>query len=200
MAFGDFVPSISRSRLNLVVPPSVRRRFSLLRVVLQPHTPTTPAENVQAQIFDQLSTSILSPGPGIIPAPSQSNTPSNTGTLQPNTQSNSEGTTISTGAIVGGAVGGLAVLCSFAFAVFWLVRRKKNANAHAKSESDSDTYMAYKPELEAYERERQRAELFGRGMTPEMSSQGPAAYDTPSRRLHYPLMTPVELPAAGGWK
>ncbi|KAK4098654.1 hypothetical protein N658DRAFT_212674 [Parathielavia hyrcaniae] len=172
-----------------------------------PTSSTTSTTSTSSSTSASTSQQSLSPGPAITSGPSQSDSPSNTGTSVPNTQSSLENTAISTGAIVGGAVGGLAVLCSFAFAVFWLVRRNKKANEdqnenqndNAKSESDSDTYMAYKPELEAYARERQRAELFSRGMTPEMSSRGPAAYDTASRRL-YLSMTPVELPAVGGWK
>jgi hypothetical protein len=77
------------------------------------------------------------------------------------------------------------------------MRRSRVAEAKSAASSMSNSPPEFKSELEAYERER--AELGGRGLT-EMSAQGPAAYDTASRRLRYPPMTPVELPAADGWK
>jgi hypothetical protein len=87
------------------------------------------------------------------------------------------------------------------------MRRSRIAEAKSAASSMSNSPPEFKSELEAYERERaeleayerERAELGGRGLT-EMSAQEPAAYDTASRQLRYPPMTPVELPAAGGWK
>jgi hypothetical protein len=138
-----------------------------------------------------------SPGAAITPPPRQSDGP---GTSSEGSQSNSEGTTTNSniGAIVGGAIGGLAVLCGFILAVVWLLRRNNNQ----VPQSPSSTLPEGKPELEAYEREREleRAELFGQGLS-EMSARGPSAYDTASYGHNYPPMTPVELPVAHSeWK
>jgi hypothetical protein len=155
---------------------------------------TTPGQGV-------FQASTESSGPGITEPPS--NSPSPDSAANSSGQSESGGTT-NIGAIIGGAIGGLAVLCGFIVAVVWVLRRNKQQDPKSSSASSStlhegDVTPAYgKPELEAYERER--AELFGQGLS-EMSGQGPAAYDSAYYRPNYPPMTPVELPVAHSeWK
>ncbi|KAK3291857.1 uncharacterized protein B0H64DRAFT_241891 [Chaetomium fimeti] len=119
----------------------------------------------------------------------------------PDAGSNSSGPANNTGAIIGGVAGCLALVCGFALAGVWLIRRNKNANANARSSSSGTSDGASfdgKPEMEAHE--RVRAELFGQSLS-EMSSRGPAAYDTSTYRADDHAMTPVELPtnARAGW-
>ncbi|KAH6623830.1 hypothetical protein F5144DRAFT_606288 [Chaetomium tenue] len=122
-------------------------------------------------------------------------------------ESNSSSAANNIGAIIGGVAGCIALICGFGLAAVLLLRRKRNAKAKSASASSSGSSVGDgvsfdgKPELEAVGRAAyERPELFGQSLS-EMSSRGPAAYDTSSYRADNRPMTPVELPTnpRAGW-